>query len=233
MDRDLLGIVTAWERAVSRMHWPSQTELNHWLNSSGFPPAHWRTTSLATIRRPGFCEDMIHKIKRKLHGRFRLDLRRKISAATQAREALREQGKLKKVIASILQRDTDLYALHSLQSDQGMLTDAPTIHNLVTAHFEEWYRAPGPPSDWPSLLTDRAAFQTLAAAKNIPQHLIPPLWEAFTYPLRHSALQQDLQQALSSPPSLLDFQAAIHHHKGSTAPGATGHTTWSKDGRPR
>ena len=105
-----------------------------------------------------------------------------------------------------------------------MLTDAPTIHNLVTAHFEEWYRAPGPPADWPSLLTDREAFQELAAAKNIPLHLIPPLWDAFTYPLRDAALQQDLQQALSSPPSLSDFQAALHHHKGSTAPGATGLT---------
>ena len=157
------------------MDWPSQAELDRWLSYSGFPPAHWRTTSLASIRRPGFCDELISKVKRKLHGRFRLEVRRQISSATQAREALREQGKLKKVIASILHRDTDLYALHSLQSDQGMLTDAPTIHNLVTAHFEEWYRAPGPPSDWPSLLTDQAAFQELAAAKNIPQHLIPSL----------------------------------------------------------
>ena len=184
------------------MDWPSQSELDRWLSYSGFPPTHWRTTSLAAIRRPGFCDDLIRKVKCKLHGRFRLDLRRQISAATQAREALREQGKLKKVIASILHRDTDLYALHSLQSDQGILTDAPSIHNLVTNHFEEWYRAPGPPPDWPSLLTDRVAFQELAAAKNIPPHLTPLLWDAFTFPLRHSALQQDLQQALSSPPSL-------------------------------
>ena len=175
MDRDLPAIGTIWERSVRRMDWPSQAELDRWLSYSGFPPAHWRTTSLASIRRPGFCDELISKVKRKLHGRFRLEVRRQISSATQAREALREQGKLKKVIASILHRDTDLYALHSLQSDQGMLTDAPTIHNLVTAHFEEWYRAPGPPSDWPSLLTDQAAFQELAAAKNIPQHLIPSL----------------------------------------------------------
>ena len=111
MDRDLPDLVATWERSVRRMTWQSQSELDHWLNYSGFPPTQWRTTTLATIRRPGFCDDMIRKVKRKLHGRFRLDLRRQISSATQAREALREQGKLKKVIASILQRDTDLYAL--------------------------------------------------------------------------------------------------------------------------
>ena len=68
MDRDLPAIITTWERSVRCMAWPSQSELDHWLNSSGFHPAHWRTTSLATIRRPGFCDDMINKVKRKLHG---------------------------------------------------------------------------------------------------------------------------------------------------------------------
>ena len=108
----------------------------------GFPPAHWRTTTLDAIRRPGFCATILRKVKHRLHSRFRLDLRRQISEATRKWESLREQGKLKKVIASILQKDTELYALHSLQVEQGLLTDAPTIHNLVTEHFTEWYRAP-------------------------------------------------------------------------------------------
>ena len=50
------------------------------------------------------------------------------------------------------------------------------------------------------------------------------LWEAFTLPLQHTALHQDMVTALQSPPSLPEFQAAIRHHKGSTAPGATGLT---------
>ena len=99
-----------------------------------------------------------------------------------------------------------------------------TIHNMVTEHFTEWYRAPGPPTDWPSLLTDRAAFHALADSKGISTHLTRSLWEAFTSPLQLSSLQQDLRQALSCPPSLLEFQAAILHHRGSTAPGATGLT---------
>ena len=224
MDQDLPAILSIWERAVSRLSWPSAADVAYWLGATGAPPAFWRTATLPTVSKPGFCASLIQKVKRRLHGRFRLELRRQISASTCAREALREQGKLKRVIASILQKDTDLYALHSLQVEQGILTDAPAIHNMVTEHFTEWYRAPGPPPDWPSLLTNRPAFQALADSKGIPGHLTHCLWEAFTAPLQLTALQQDLRQALLSPPTLGEFQAAIHHHKGSTAPGATGLT---------
>ena len=208
----------------SRLSWPSPTDRAHWLNCMGFPPAFWRTTSLEVISRPGFCATILRNVKHRLHGRFRLDHRRKISEASRQRESLREQGKLKKVISSILQKDTELYALNSLQVEQGLLTDAPTIHNLVTEHFTEWYRAPSNTADWPSLLQDRAAFQTLADSKSIPIHLTQRLWEAFTLPLQHTALQQDLRQALSAPPTLEEFKAAVTHHKGSTAPGASGLT---------
>ena len=67
---------------------------------------------------------------------------------------------------------------------------------------------PGPstPADWPSLLQDRAAFQNLADSKSILTHLSQHLWEAFTHALQHTALQQDLRQALSAPPTLEDFK---------------------------
>ena len=113
---------------------------------------------LLDISRPGFCSRLIHNLKHWLHGRFRADLRRLSSDATRSREALREQGKLKRVIASILQKNTDLYALHSIQQEQGILTDAPSIHNLVAEHFTAWYWAP----DWTLLLSDRVAFQAHA-----------------------------------------------------------------------
>ena len=224
MDATLPGIIAAWEGLVRRLTWTSPADAGFWLDCSGFPPSFWRSASLDDISRPGFCVDIIRKLKHRLHGRFRTDLRRQISAATRARETLREQGKLKRVIASILQKDTELYGLHSLQLDQGILTDAPTIHNLVTDHFTAWYKAPGPSVDWPHLLHDHAAFQAHATSKHIPPHLTQLLWDAFTFPLQYTDLQIDLQHALSSPPSLTEFTAAIQFHKGSTAPGATGLT---------
>ena len=224
MDRDLPGIVARWEAAVRRLSWPTPADSAYWLSCTGFPPSYWRTALFATIRRPGFGVTLIRNVKHRLHGRFRLDLRRQISVATQDRESLREQGKLKRVIASILQKDSELYALHSLQVEQGLLTDAPTIHNMVTEHFTAWYRSPSPPVDWPSFLQDRTAFQAHADSKAIPAHLTHLLWEAFTLPLQHTVLQHELSQALRAPPTLAEFQAAVRHHKGSTAPGATGLT---------
>ena len=224
MDQNLPGILATWEGAVRRLTWTSPPEASAWLDYSGFPPSFWRTTTLRDISRPGFCANLIRKVKHRLHGRFRTELRRQISAASRARESLREQGKLKRVIASILQKDTELYGLHTLQLEQGMLTDAPTIHNMVTEHFHEWYKAPGPPIDWPSLLRDHSAFLAHATSKLIPPHLSQLLWDAFTQPLQLSTLQQELQTALGSPPSLAEFKAAIHFHKGSTAPGASGLT---------
>ena len=184
MDATLPGIIAAWEGLVRRLTWTSPADAGFWLDCSGFPPSFWRSASLDDISRPGFCVDIIRKLKHRLHGRFRTDLRRQISAATRARETLREQGKLKRVIASILQKDTELYGLHSLQLDQGILTDAPTIHNLVTDHFTAWYKAPGPSVDWPHLLHDHAAFQAHATSKHIPPHLTQLLWDAFTFPLQ-------------------------------------------------
>ena len=218
MDSALPSIIAAWEGAVRRLTWPSPAEAGVWLDCSGYSPSYWRCATLTEIRRPGFCADLIRKVKRRLHGRFRSDLRRQISEATRARETLREQGKLKRVIASILQKDTELYALHSLQLDQGMLTDAPTLHNIVTEHFTTWYQAPGPTTDWPQLLRDPAAFHEHAATKHIPKHLSQKLWEAFTAPLQLTALQQELQHALRDPPSLAEFTAAIHFPQGEHGP---------------
>ena len=74
-------------------------------------------------------------------------------------------------IASIPQKDTELYALRTLQVEQKLLTDAPAIHNLVTKHFTDWYRSPTQPVDWPSLLKDQTTFQALVDSKAIPAHL--------------------------------------------------------------
>ena len=111
MDSTVPSIITAWESAVRRLTWPSPAEAGNWLDCSGYSLSFWRCATLAEIRRPGFCADLIRKVQRRLHGRFRTDLRRQISEATRTRETLRKQGKLKRVIASILQKDTELLIL--------------------------------------------------------------------------------------------------------------------------
>ena len=130
MDGALPRIIATREDSVRNLTWPSPAEANVWLDRAGFPPSFWRCATLADISRPGFCLDLIRKVKRCLHGRLRTDLRRQISEATRAREAHDVLEFTLLTDASILQKDTELYALHSLQLDNGMLTDAPTIFTI-------------------------------------------------------------------------------------------------------
>ena len=173
-----------------------------------------RTASLDEIPRPGFCSRLILSAKHRLDKGLRADLSRQISAATRERENLREQGKLKRVIALIFQ-----YALHTLQRDQGILTDAPTIHNIVTEHFTEWYRAPGPPVEHSYQRTVPRSRHTQIRNVSVPPHAATL---GGVYPT--AATHDSATSGKPSPPFLAEFKAAIHHHKGSTAPGATGLT---------
>ena len=99
-----------------------------------------------------------------------------------------------------------------------MLTDVPTIHNLVKAHFGEWHRAPAPPPRLarttyrPCSLPDTCRLQAHPAASH-------------PTPLGCLLLTRYDTLPISRPSApLLEFQAAIHHHKWSTAPVATGLT---------
>ena len=106
MDRDLPGIAARWETAVRGLSWPSPADSDYWLSCTGFPPTYWRTAFFDTVRRPGFGATLLRKVKHRLHGRFRVDLRRQISAATCQRESLREQGKLKPLSSRRTQTST-------------------------------------------------------------------------------------------------------------------------------
>ena len=98
MDIDLPRTIERWEGSVRDLSWPSPADSSTWLDCSGYPPSFWRTATLREINRPCFCDHLIRQVKHWLHGRFRANLRRQISETTRARETLREQGKLKKVI---------------------------------------------------------------------------------------------------------------------------------------
>ena len=75
-----------------------------------------------------------------------------------------------------------------------------------------------------STWADSKLIQAHADSKLIPPHLTQHRWDAFTFPLHNLDLQRDLHSALLIPPTLEELKAAILHHKGSTAPGATGLT---------
>ena len=226
MDRHLPPILRAWERTVTALTWTDPAAPHRFLDCTGMGPSGWRTATLREVSHPLFCGELIRKLQRMLQGRQRSLLRREINAHTARLEAARAAGKIGKVIKSVLQEDTELYTLESLTvPGQDTLTDHRTIHNVVTAHFQQWYQGPpDPPPPWVALLQDRTRYLEHARSKHIPEDLTALLWRALTDVPNVQLVQADLEQELANPPTLEEFTAAIHHHQGSTSPGATGLT---------
>ena len=226
MDSHLPPMLQAWECTVRDLRWDDPAAPHRFLDCTGMGPGSWRTASLREISHPLFCANLIRKLRRMLHGRQRLLLRREISAHTARLEALRAEGRIGKVIRSVLQEDSELYALETLSlPGQATLTDHKLIHNAVTAHFQQWYQGPPSPAPpWATLISDFSLFQDFGRSKHVPDDLLELLWRALTDVPQINQVRDDLAVELALPPSLTEFQAAIHGHRGSTSPGATGLT---------
>ena len=153
-------------------------------------------------------------------------LRKQISFHTAQLETLRLTGRIGRVIKSTLQEDTEPFTLESLPvPGEGILTDHRTIHNLVTAHFTQWYKGPeGPEVPWATLLHDRNHLLAHTARRGIPNDIGHLLWQALTDVPGVDHVRADLTRELANPPSLEEFNGIIAGHRGSTTPGATGLT---------
>ena len=145
--------------------------------------------------------DKLRKLRRMLHGRQRLILRREISVHTARLEALRAAGKIGKVIRSVLQEDGDLYTLETLPiTGEDTLTDHRLIHKIVTVHFQQWYQGPTSPAPpWATLLSDNSLYRDYARSKLVPDELAELLWRALTDVPNIQPVRDDLAVELAMP----------------------------------
>ena len=226
MDRDLPGILTQWREVVTRLRWASPEDPHRIMDCTGMGPSGWRTSTLAAIQHPHRCATLITKLKRMLHGRQRCLLRKQISLHTAHLETLRAQGRIGRVIKSTLQEDAEMFTLESLPvPGEGIITDHRNIHNLVSAHFTQWYKGPETLEvQWVALAQDRAAFIGHTTSRGIPHDLGCLLWRALTDIPGVDLVRRDLATELAAPPTLGEFNGIIASHRGSTTPGATGLT---------
>ena len=82
----------------------------------------------------------IKLIKNKMHGRKRTELRMKINEAVRLREQGRIDNKLKKLIASITEKQVNMYTMETLQiTSESILNNPADIHNNLTEWFKKWY----------------------------------------------------------------------------------------------
>ena len=83
------------------------------------------------------------KLQSEIHGRKRTEERKQVNKAVAVREASREIGKVGRVIKSVLGTQTARYNMTYTKTSEGRaMPDEEKIHNMVTAHFKEWFAMP-------------------------------------------------------------------------------------------
>ena len=138
-------------------------------------PSYWRT--LGGYPKLKELVEEIERIKKKLHGRQRTELRILINSAVAARELGREKGKLSLYLRSLLGERRASFSFDCLQlNEDTLLTNALEIHQQLTEHYHTFYQPTeiqnsgmhNPNYDWKDIGKDKAEF-----LKQISIHQIP------------------------------------------------------------
>jgi hypothetical protein len=168
----------------------------------------------------------------KMHGRRRSELRTKISAAVANRERLYQEGKLGRVIKSVLGTESNRFDYDSLQTPEGIITEPTAVHNKVASHFQDWFEGPTEfntgihaNSNWQEIFTDEEAFKAHAVRQAIPTHLSDILWKAVKAPYTHPGMawaQEKMREALTEAPTFGEFWSAICASSAGSSAGISG-----------
>ena len=177
-------------------------------------PSYWRTVSTANV--PTLiqhCSLDMARLLTRIHGRQRAELRTNISAAVATRERHLQEGRLGKVIKSILGTEQNRFEYAALHTKDGILTEPTEIHNKVAEHFQEWFSSPieahpgihSPTTDWRSIFSDKDRFFEHARARAVPDESTSIIWEAIRQPM------EDPQSCIVSTHD--EVHMILGHHK--------------------
>ena len=157
------------------------------------------------------------------------------------REHLREIGRLKTVINSIIgevrTKKRHHISLDTIRNPDGSLEIIPKkIHKLITDAFNAWYQIPPtsssihvPPSGSTilthatNILQDPEYLKALATGTGVPDKYIDLFHQAIT-PTITSPIQTQMATSLNTPPTMAEFESQIKRISRDSTPGPSGLT---------
>ena len=236
----VLELTKKGETLIAAMPWPDK-RVDPFVWSIGQSPGMLNTaTDLGSPTYLSRLNTDLNLLRRALSGRKRTEYR--LNSAFQMRlvEQGRQEGKLRKVISTVLGSShehpplssVDLRPTTATVMTQGTDVTEDEVHLLLTSACSKVHDSL--PHSSTSALHDgtlswedaqswekfQAAFPTLV----IPGVPLYTFWKALTHPPGRSATSRDLEAALSTPPSKEAFKAALHRQSGETSGGPTGLT---------
>ena len=235
---DIARLTEVWEASVAGILWDSsisdafnQDNIQAVLNVTGMGPERWR---LFTGNRQQLVICEMDRVRSLMQGRRRTEMRRSINDNVRKREDLRAQGKIGKVIRSILGTQREFFGMDSVRTLSGdVLTDAVDIHATMTAHFTEVYTTLEEykglflhtgREDWLALSNSKQLFRAKVQSmqKGIPDRMIDAIWEGLVDVPKEEALRAKLATVLTTTPTREEFGDSLRSIKRGSSPGMSG-----------
>ena len=181
------------------------------------------------------CDEEIKKLRHQMHGRLRQELRSTINHHTARREMLRELGKTRQVLKSVLGRlggrkHQDPLFLGAIRESDTMVECTPeTVHTVMTAHFEQWYAMPPHyttdqlhTGQWQDTLKDFASFYAAVQHTKVPEPLCHLIYRAIMHTPQVDTAHSRMTDIFNTPPSFEEFVAHIRTLTNNSGPGPSG-----------
>jgi len=213
----------------------STKDIKRILSSTSLDAQYWLT--LPTGPTPTLCDTSIKKLKKLLHGRKRMDMRKASKGYSSWVESMREQGKAGRVIKATLgvhagRRHQDGLTVDAIESPAGKIQGDPKeIHELSTAHAKESFSIPPEcrtpfhtAEDWQPYVDDVNLFLNAFQDSNIPTHYLHIIHQALQPIPQAAVIHDEIERLLEHPPTLEEFKKGIRKTKANSAPGPSGLT---------
>jgi hypothetical protein len=170
-----------------------------------------------------------------LQGRIRKEMRKRISVAVRKREEALEEGKLKKVIDSMIGRYKEPLSWKAVKVDGKMVVGERQTLEAYTKAMDEWHGPEEFPEAvdrlyWNDIFSNREAFMGRTGETGVPQDLREVIWAAIENSemegkKRQVKMELDRELDPGAPPSFEEYEAQVKRSsKGGKAAGPSGVT---------
>ena len=205
-----------------------------WLMAKLEPAIAWRLRDPSAINL-AFLTAQETLLKKRLHGRVRTELRKRINDKVLAREEAREQGKLKGVIDSMMGNFKEPIVWNMVRVGDGIVFGDREVMEVYNGVMERWYGPEEFPeatddSYWDDIFGDAEAFRGRMRDSRIPEELQNIIWRAIQnrdMGREKERVAEELNRTLSpaDPPSFEEFKDQICKcRRGGKAAGPSGVT---------
>ena len=232
--RGVEKLIGEWSKVADSIKWKSVEAKEAALSLA--KPMHFWIDNEPTI------ESVVNEINvllGRLHGRKRQEARERISSKTKLREQKRKEGKLGKVIKSVVGKKQLSFDMSWLRTSATSILTCPIeILLALNEAFRIWHAGGEdaltglnkPREDWTKLLDDREQFDEAIADEKIPEHIIEIIWKAFQSTRskldavnNDNTLRKEFADLLATP-TLDEFKEACKNSSGGKAGGMSGLT---------